>query len=182
MHSVALTRPFLFGSLHLFRCFVLTFDVFLSFIMISHDAVLLSRYSVFKVHRDFRPRRLSGVAPVSCFQPFWKKKCPAATYFPGASRPSIFGRVGLYRRVRDGNGCFPRPHRHRTNFLLLHSFKECDSQCTDPYFFLRKEVIQPHLPIRLPCYDFTPVTSPAVDCSLLYRLGHRLRALPAPMV
>jgi hypothetical protein len=23
---------------------------------------------------------------------------------------------------------------------------------------LRKEVIQPHLPIRLPCYDFTPVT------------------------
>ena len=23
----------------------------------------------------------------------------------------------------------------------------------------RKEVIQPHLPIRLPCYDFTPVTS-----------------------
>ena len=26
---------------------------------------------------------------------------------------------------------------------------------------LRKEVIQPHLPIRLPCYDFTPVTIPA---------------------
>ena len=24
-----------------------------------------------------------------------------------------------------------------------------------------KEVIQPHLPIRLPCYDFTPVTDPA---------------------
>ena len=24
---------------------------------------------------------------------------------------------------------------------------------------LRKEVIQPHLPIRLPCYDFTPITS-----------------------
>ena len=31
---------------------------------------------------------------------------------------------------------------------------------------LRKEVIQPHLPIRLPCYDFTPVISPAFDCSL----------------
>ena len=27
----------------------------------------------------------------------------------------------------------------------------------------RKEVIQPHLPIRLPCYDFTPVTAPAFD-------------------
>ena len=34
-------------------------------------------------------------------------------------------------------------------------------------FFLRKEVIQPHLPIRLPCYDFTPVITPALDgCSL----------------
>ena len=33
--------------------------------------------------------------------------------------------------------------------------------------FLRKEVIQPHLPIRLPCYDFTPVTRPAFGGSLL---------------
>ena len=30
----------------------------------------------------------------------------------------------------------------------------------------RKEVIQPHLPIRLPCYDFTPVIRPAFDGSL----------------
>ena len=28
---------------------------------------------------------------------------------------------------------------------------------------LRKEVIQPHLPIRLPCYDFTPITDPTFD-------------------
>ena len=33
--------------------------------------------------------------------------------------------------------------------------------------FPRKEVIQPHLPIRLPCYDFTPVTGPAFEDSLL---------------
>ena len=31
----------------------------------------------------------------------------------------------------------------------------------------RKEVIQPHLPIRLPCYDFTPVTGFTFDCSSL---------------
>ena len=38
----------------------------------------------------------------------------------------------------------------------------------NPYFFfLRKEVIQPHLPIRLPCYDFTPVIGPAFGSSLL---------------
>ena len=29
---------------------------------------------------------------------------------------------------------------------------------------LRKEVIQPHLPIRLPCYDLTPITGPTFDC------------------
>ena len=34
-------------------------------------------------------------------------------------------------------------------------------------FISRKEVIQPHLPIRLPCYDFTPVTNPAVVIALL---------------
>ena len=32
---------------------------------------------------------------------------------------------------------------------------------------LRKEVIQPHLPIRLPCYDFTPVIGLALGSSLL---------------
>ena len=31
----------------------------------------------------------------------------------------------------------------------------------------RKEVIQPHLPIRLPCYDFTPVIGLTFDSSLL---------------
>ena len=33
--------------------------------------------------------------------------------------------------------------------------------------FLRKEVIQPHLPIRLPCYDFTPVTGSTFGSSFL---------------
>src|SRR5579875_499310 len=32
---------------------------------------------------------------------------------------------------------------------------------------LRKEVIQPHLPVRLPCYDFTPITDPTFDSSPL---------------
>jgi hypothetical protein len=30
-----------------------------------------------------------------------------------------------------------------------------------------KEVIQPHLPIRLPCYDFTPVMNHSVVSALL---------------
>ena len=31
----------------------------------------------------------------------------------------------------------------------------------------RKEVIQPHLPIRLPCYDLTPIIEPTFDHCLL---------------
>ncbi len=30
---------------------------------------------------------------------------------------------------------------------------------------LRKEVIQPHLPVRLPCYDLVPITDPTFDDS-----------------
>ena len=32
---------------------------------------------------------------------------------------------------------------------------------------LRKEVIQPHLPVRLPCYDLVPITNPTLDGSYL---------------
>ena len=45
----------------------------------------------------------------------------------------------------------------------------------------RKEVIQPHLPIRLPCYDFAPVIDLTFDSSFPERLGHRLRVLPTSM-
>ena len=31
---------------------------------------------------------------------------------------------------------------------------------------LRKEVIQPHLPVRLPCYDLVPIADPTFDSSL----------------
>ena len=31
----------------------------------------------------------------------------------------------------------------------------------------RKEVIQPHVPVRLPCYDFTPLTLHTFDASPL---------------
>ena len=72
-------------------------------------------------------------------------------------------------------------------FLLLYSFQRTvesfGSLKTEQYFdipmsdrlgedfsspcLLRKEVIQPHLPIRLPCYDFTPVIGPTFGSSLL---------------
>jgi len=35
----------------------------------------------------------------------------------------------------------------------------------------RKEVIQPQLPLRLPCYDFVPITDPTLDACLSCELA-----------
>jgi hypothetical protein len=40
----------------------------------------------------------------------------------------------------------------------------CRSNCSG---IPRKEVIQPQLPLRLPCYDFTPIVDPTFDGCLL---------------
>ena len=45
----------------------------------------------------------------------------------------------------------------------------------------RKEVIQPQVPLRLPCYDFTPVIDLTVVGCLLERLAHQLEVILTPM-
>jgi len=47
---------------------------------------------------------------------------------------------------------------------------------------LRKEVIQPQVPLRLPCYDFTPVADLTVVGCLPFGSAHLLRVKPTPMV
>ena len=59
----------------------------------------------------------------------------------------------------------PAPTPQRSERLVLAWL------CTDQNelageLLLRKEVIQPHLPVRLPCYDFVPIADPAFDGSL----------------
>src|SRR4029078_11751425 len=46
---------------------------------------------------------------------------------------------------------------------------------------LRKEGIQPQVPLRLPCYDFGPVADPTVAGCLPCGLAHRLRVKTTPM-
>src|SRR5208337_4134178 len=48
--------------------------------------------------------------------------------------------------------------------------------------FLRKEVIQPQVPLRLPCYDFTPITGHTFHGCLPCRLAHQLRVQQAFVV
>ena len=47
---------------------------------------------------------------------------------------------------------------------------------------LRKEVIQPLVLERLPCYDFTPIIEPTFGRALPFRLGYGLRVFPTLMV
>ena len=47
---------------------------------------------------------------------------------------------------------------------------------------LRKEVIQPQVPLRLPCYDFIPITTHTLGDSVLCRFGHRHRVQTAFMM
>ena len=45
--------------------------------------------------------------------------------------------------------------------------KKTSGELSGIYLLLFKEVIQPHLPVRLPCYDFTPLTGPSLTSPLL---------------
>ncbi len=53
---------------------------------------------------------------------------------------------------------------HRPRIRTATVSTEVEVGCTG---LPRKEVIQPHLPVRLPCSDFTPVIGPAFGGSLL---------------
>ena len=56
----------------------------------------------------------------------------------------------------------PLSYQPRT-FVSILAF--CQKQASE--VLLRKEVIQPHLPVRLPCYDLVPITDPTFDGSFL---------------
>ena len=54
-----------------------------------------------------------------------------------------------------------------TGAIVLSAFDQVASRRHPPTVHLRKEVIQPQVPLRLPCYDFTPITTQTLDGSLL---------------
>ena len=49
-------------------------------------------------------------------------------------------------------------------------------------FLSRKEVIQPHLPVRLPCYDFTPIADHTFGAFLPEGLVWQLQVSPTFVV
>ena len=81
---------------------------------------------------------------------YYRAHCPR----PGNVRflycLSSWGNQRFPRRCRSASACSHLPSQTRLRLAPADAF------------FPRKEVIQPHLPVRLPCYDFTPVTNPAL--------------------
>ena len=66
-------------------------------------------------------------------------------------------RLSRYAGATPGTGCcgdFIAGDIDRTGSCPLFELKFVSLRMYLP----RKEVIQPHLPVRLPCYDFTPLT------------------------
>ena len=66
--------------------------------------------------------------------------------------------------------CSTREHRSPTYEDYTVSVRSPSTTCVmvrERKRLLRKEVIQPHLPVRLPCYDLVLITDPTFDSSLL---------------
>ena len=77
------------------------------------------------------------------------------------------------RALETGHCALSRDERHqreRTGTVSSVMIVSVGDSCLP-----RKEVIQPHLPVRLPCYDFTPLTLHTFGASLPCGLGRRLR-------
>ena len=70
--------------------------------------------------------------------------------------------------MKDVLGLVLVPYPRRL-FLVWSIFelRLVNSSAVTCHVLHRKEVIQPHLPIRLPCYDLTPIIEPTFDCCLL---------------
>jgi len=84
---------------------------------------------------------------------------------------NLVGLVGLEPTTpalsrRCSNQLSYRPNKLKSLMLLLFKRLISVNVCSQA-LFSRKEVIQPHLPIRLPCYDFTPVMNTTVVSVLL---------------
>ena len=66
--------------------------------------------------------------------------------------------------------CAPEPHPLQVKGPSIESPRSPNSHTLwaglGLVVLLRKEVIQPHLPVRLPCYDFVPIADPTFDGSL----------------
>ena len=92
----------------------------------------------------------------------------------GSAQPPEGGRRNGHMRIEMRSGC----ERRR---LTGSAFVPPTLRSARPTRCSVKEVIQPQVPLRLPCYDFAPVTALAFGGLAPCGFRHRLRALTASM-
>ena len=85
-----------------------------------------------------------------------QKRIESGRGYSSISLLSLCGSQGTRVRPRGPGaaGTSSRRDIYRTGSCPLFELKFVSLRINLP----RKEVIQPHLPVRLPCYDFTPLT------------------------
>ena len=85
-----------------------------------------------------------------------QKRIESGRFGSSISLLSLCGSQGTRVRPRGPGAAGNHPWRdiYRTGSCPLFELKFVSLRTYLP----RKEVIQPHLPVRLPCYDFTPLT------------------------
>ena len=85
-----------------------------------------------------------------------QKRIESGRFGSSISLLSLCGSQGTRVRPRGPGAAGNHPWRdiYRTGSCPLFELKFVSLRIYLP----RKEVIQPHLPVRLPCYDFTPLT------------------------
>ena len=116
---------------------------------------------------------------------------PGASGKPHAPKTDAGGGPGTQKHTRttprrpQGNPrsqrSLPHQHAHTNPGTIPGAWATRRTPDRRPEKLRRKEVIQPHLPVRLPCYDLVPITSLTLDGSIHKGLGHRLRVLPTFM-
>ncbi len=116
---------------------------------------------------------------------------PGASGKPHAPKTDAGGGPGTQKHIRtaprrpQGNPrsqrSLPHQHAHARPETIPGTRATRRTPDRRPEKLRRKEVIQPHLPVRLPCYDLVPITSLTLDGSIHKGLGHRLRVLPTFM-
>ena len=134
-----------------------------------------------------QPRHAGGYRRARLHKPSVEPRIHLSKSTGATRRPSqINGQdrfeADLVLSINSRNGAVPR-RRRRGSPSLARGHEAVLTSCdrgrprTHSKLSLRKEVIQPQVPLRLPCYDLVPVTEPGVGTSE----SRRLRPFPAPM-
>ena len=133
------------------------------------------------------PACRAGALPAE-LHPRFRSDVPFFYLFPILFPRCIENRTTTLRVMFTYSQVWSRPEQYSCSVLSwLFSFFSDFSYIFSMYFWnsqlcvfhvlLRKEVIQPHLPIRLPCYDLTPIIEPTFGCFLL-AVGTQTSGIP----